>query len=56
MAMRVATNPLQAPHTVLPENGLDGAGEALHILIDEVAEIESAEFLGASAEERTTSA
>jgi len=41
MAMRVETNPLQAAHAVLLGNGLDGAGEALRILVNEAAKAES---------------
>lgn len=52
MAMRVATNPLEAAYTVLLENGLDGAGEALRILINEAAKIERSEFIGARPYER----
>ena len=53
MAMRVETNPLEAAYAVLLENGLDGAGEALRILVNEAAKIERAEFLGAQPYERT---
>jgi hypothetical protein len=30
------------------ENGLDGAGEALRILVNEAAKVERSEFLGAA--------
>ncbi len=53
MAMRVETNPLEAAYAVLLDNGLDGAGEALRILVNEAARIERAEFLGAAPYERT---
>lgn len=53
MAMRVETNPLEAAYAILLENGLDGAGEALRILVNEAAKIERAEYLGAQPYERT---
>ncbi len=53
MALRVETNPLEAAYAVLLENGLDGAGEALRILVNEAAKLERAEFLGAAPYERT---
>ncbi|WP_425355165.1 transposase [Pelomicrobium methylotrophicum] len=53
MAMRVETNPLEAAYAILLEDGLDGAGEALRILVNEAAKIERAEFLGARPYERT---
>lgn len=53
MAMRIATSPLEAAYAVLLEQGLDGAGEALRILVNEAAKIERAEFLGAQPYERT---
>jgi transposase-like protein len=53
MAMRVDTNPLEAAYAALLDNGLDGAGEALRILVNEAAKIERAEFLGARPYERT---
>jgi transposase-like protein len=53
MAMRVETNPLETAYAVLLENGLDGAGEALRILVNEAAKIERSEFLGAAPYERT---
>ena len=55
MAMRAETNPLETAYAVLLENGLDGAGEALRILVNEAAKIERAEFLGAAPDERTAS-
>jgi hypothetical protein len=39
MAMRVETNPLEAAYAALLEHGLDGAGEALRILVNEAAKI-----------------
>lgn len=53
MAMRVATNPLEAAYAILLENGLDGAGEALRILVNEAAKIERDAFIGARPYERT---
>jgi transposase-like protein len=47
------TNPLEAAYAVLLEHGLDGAGEALRILVNEAAKIERSEFLGAAPYERT---
>jgi transposase-like protein len=55
MAMRVQHNPLEAAYAVLLEHGLDGAGEALRILVNEAAKIERSEFLGAQPYGRTTS-
>jgi hypothetical protein len=53
MAMRVETNSLEAAYAVLLEHGLDGAGEALRILVNEAAKIERSGFLGARPYERT---
>ncbi len=53
MAMRVETDPLEAAYAVLLEHGLDGAGEALRILVNEAAKIERAQYLGAQPYERT---
>ena len=53
MAMRVENNPLEAAFAVLLANGLDGAGEALRILINEASKIERAHFLNAQPHERT---
>jgi transposase-like protein len=44
---------LEAAYAELLEHGLDGAGEALRILVNEAAKIERAEFLGAKPYERT---
>lgn len=53
MSMRVETNPLEAAYAALLEHGLDGAGEALRILVNEASKVERAEFLGAGPYERT---
>ena len=53
MAIRVETNPLEAAYGVLLEHGLDGAGEALRILVNEAAKIERSQFLGAAPYERS---
>jgi len=53
MALRVEHHPLQAAFSVLLANGLDGAGEALRILINEASKIERAHFLNAAAYQRT---
>lgn len=53
MAIRVETSPLEAAYAVLLENGLDGAGEALRILVNEAVKIERSEFLGAAPYERS---
>ena len=44
MAMRVEYNPLEAAFAALLANGLDGAGEALRILVNEASKIERARF------------
>lgn len=53
MAMPVEHNPLDAAFAALLNNGLDGAGEALRILINEASKIERAQFLNARPHERT---
>ena len=53
MAMRVGTNPLESAYAVLIEDDLDGAGEALRILVNEAAKIERDAFIGARPYERT---
>lgn len=53
MAQRVESNPLEAAYAALLSQGLDGAGEALRILVNEAAKIERAEYLGAGPHERT---
>lgn len=52
MAMRVETNPLEAAYAVLLSQGLDGAGEALRILVNEASKIERARHLNAQPHER----
>ena len=47
MAQRVEHNSLQDALTVLLDQGLDGAGEALRILVDEASKIERSHFLSA---------
>src|SRR5258708_4314886 len=54
MAQRVEHNPLDAAFAALLTNGLDGAGEALRILVNEASKIERAQFLNARSHERTT--
>lgn len=53
MAQRVETNPLDAIYAALLSQGLDGAGEALRILVNEAAKIERCEYLGAQPHERS---
>jgi transposase-like protein len=57
MAMRIEQHPLDAAFAALLANGLDGAGEALRILVNEASKLERAHFLNAQpyerAEERT---
>ena len=53
MAMRVEYNPLEAALAALLANGLDGASEALRILVNEASKIERARFLHATPHERT---
>jgi transposase-like protein len=53
MAMRVETNPLEAAYAALLAQGLDGAGEALRILVNEASKIERAHHLNAQAYERS---
>lgn len=53
MAQRVERNPLEAAYAALLSQGLDGAGEALRILVNEAAKIERAEYLGAQPHERS---
>lgn len=53
MAMRVEQHPLEAAFAVLLANGLDGAGEALRILVDEASKIERNHYLNARPHERT---
>lgn len=53
MAMRVETNPLEAAYAALLTQGLDGAGEALRILVNEASKIERAHHLQAQPYERS---
>jgi len=53
MAQRVEHHPLEAAFSALLDHGLDGAGEALRILVNEASKIERAQFLHARPHERT---
>ena len=53
MSQRVEHNPLQDALAALLDQGLDGAGEALRILVDEASRIERDHFLQAGPHERT---
>jgi transposase-like protein len=53
MAMRVETKPLAAAYAALLTHGLDGAGEALRILVNEASKIERAQHLNAQPYERS---
>ncbi len=53
MAMRVETNPLEAAYAAILSHGLDGAGEALRILVDEASKIERSYHLNAKPHERS---
>jgi putative transposase len=44
---------MQAAYDCLLENGLDGAGQALRILVDEASKIERAQYLQAKPYERS---
>ena len=50
--MRVENNPLEAAYAALLTQGLDGAGEALRILVNEAGKIERAQHLNAQPFER----
>lgn len=54
MAQRVENHPLEAAFAALLTHGLDGAGEALRILVNEASKIERAHYLGAQPHERTS--
>jgi len=54
MAQRVEHHPLEAAFAALLANGLDGAGEALRILVNEASKIERAQFLNAQPHERSS--
>jgi putative transposase len=47
MAQRVEHHPLEDAFAALLLNGLDGAGEALRILVNEASKIERAQYLNA---------
>lgn len=53
MAQRVEHHPLEAAFSALLDHGLDGAGEALRILVNEASKIERSWFLNAQPHERT---
>lgn len=53
MAQRVEINPLHDAYAALLAQGLDGAGEALRILIDEASKIEREHFINARPHERS---
>ena len=53
MAQRIEHHPLDAAFAALLSNGLDGAGEALRILVNEASKIERNHFLNARPHERT---
>ena len=53
MAQRVEHHPLEAAFAALLANGLDGAGEALRILVNEANRIERSHFLNAQPHERS---
>jgi transposase-like protein len=53
MSQRVEHNPLEAAFAALLDHGLDGAGEALRILVNEASKIERTQFLQARPHERT---
>ena len=53
MAQRVEHHPLDAAFAALLNNGLDGAGEALRILVNEASKIERNHFLNAQPHART---
>jgi hypothetical protein len=53
MAQRVEYHPFEAAFSALLDHGLDGAGEALRILVNEASKIERTWFLNAQPHERT---
>ena len=53
MAQRVERNPMEAAMAALLSQGLDGAGEALRILVDEASKIERSHHLNAQPYERS---
>ena len=54
MAQHVEQHPLEAAFAALLANGLDGAGEALRILVNEASKMERNHYLNAQPHERTT--
>ena len=53
MAQRVEHNPLDDAYAAILAQGLDGAGEALRILVDEASKIERSQYLNAGPHERS---
>ena len=53
MAQRVECNPMEAAMAALLSQGLDGAGEALRILVNEASKIERSQHLNAQPYERS---
>ena len=53
MAQRVEHNPLHDAYAAILTQGLDGAGQALRILVDEASKIERAQYLNAGPHERS---
>ena len=53
MAQLVETNPYHDALTALLNQGLDGAGEALPILVNEASKIERTQYLNAEPHERS---
>ena len=53
MAQRVEPHPLDAAFAALLANGLDGAGEALRILVNEASKIERNHFFNTQPHART---
>lgn len=53
MAQRVEHNPLHDAYAAILTQGLDGAGEALRILVDEASKIERSQYLNAQPHERS---
>ena len=54
MAQRIEHHPLEAAFAALLANGLDGAGEALRVLVNEAGKIERAHFLNTQPHERSS--
>ena len=54
MSQRIGHHPLDAAFASLLAHGLDGAGEALRILVNEASKIERAHYLNAQPHERTS--